>query len=281
MLKRSPLIAVIALFALAIAACGVDPSGNNPPSEKPVTVTCLTTEAYALEHIVAVIGQDPVPTAFDAINSGSCETSERIVKLHLSLVGDSDTQDVVIELPSPSTTFAIPLADAAGVPTIQAPLQTGRYERHVVGVTADGRQVVIPGFEPVILVAGRTTMQANLFRAQSRWDRAGVSAYTYTFETMCFCPEEIRTATDVQVLDAEIIDLSFVDPKFVDEVPFQERFKTIDELLALVQDAIDRSAASIRAEFHPELGYPVDVFIDYEAMMADEEFGFLVGDLRY
>ena len=37
-----------------------------------------------------------------------------------------------------------------------------------------------------------------------------------------------------------------------------------------------RDAASIRAEFHPELGYPTQVFVDYHENTADEERGYRV-----
>ncbi len=66
---------------LAVVGCGDDaePTTATPAPETSPTASasleplCFATEAYALEHIVAVIGQDKVPTAFDAVNQGGCE----------------------------------------------------------------------------------------------------------------------------------------------------------------------------------------------------------------
>lgn len=287
MLRTSSLIVILATFALLIAACGVDPSSDATPDPTPtgkpadgLTATCLTTEAYALEHIVAVIGEDAVPTAFDGVNSGSCEISEAITNIRITLTDGNSEQVAVIDLPSATTNFAVPLAGSAA-PTLSGLLTPGRYAREVVATTADGREVVIQGFEPVILVADMNSTQAALLKAQSRWERSSLRAYTYTMQTDCFCPPEYVAAVDVQVVGANVTSVTFVDPKFTGDVPEQQRFGTINDLLEIVQDGHDRNAYSIRAEYDAQMGFPVEVFIDYEAMMADEEHGFRVSNLRY
>ena len=287
--RRSTLLPIIALFTLLIAACGVEPSPGATPDPTTtstsapaveITANCLSTAAYSLEHIVAVIGVDPVPTAFDAINGGSCQLSEPISELRITLTGANGSQVAVYAMPGASE-FGTPLPDQGG-PTLLATLAPGRYERTVVAVAADGREAEVQGFEPVILVYDTSTTQAQLLRAESRWERSSIRAYTFTIAWSCFCLPEYVAEVDVEVQDGQVLNLSFVDPKFAgQEVPNPERFRTIDGLLAVVQGAIDSDAASIRADFHEQLGYPVEVFIDYEAMMADEEQGFSVSNLRY
>jgi hypothetical protein len=285
MLRRSSFIATLAILVLAIAACGVDPAGGSTPVPTPtpaadLTVSCLSTEAYASEHIVAVIGEDSVPTAFDAINSGSCEASEPIVQLRITLTNGDSQQGAIINLPSGTTSFAAPFADAS-VPTLSGSLAPGRYERVVTAIAEDGREVEVAGFEPVILVKDAGSTQAELLKAQSRWERSSLRAYTYTMRTDCFCPREIVAAVDVQIVGANVTAVTFVDAEFTGEVPEQQRFGTINDLLEIVQDGLDRNAYSIRAEYDAQTGFPMEVFIDYEAMMADEEHGFRVSNLRY
>ncbi len=281
MKRHSSLIAILAILTLLIAACGVDPAGGSTPSPAAdLTVTCLSTEAYAQEHIVAIIGQDAVPTAFDAINSGSCEVSEPIFQIRITLTNGTSEQVATIDLPSGSTSFAVPLT-ASSIPTLSDSLTPGRYERIVTAVAADGREVEIAGFEPVIVVGDAGSTQAQLLKAQSRWERSSLRAYTYTMRTDCFCPPEYVAAVDVQVVGANVTSVTFVDAEFTGEVPEQQRFGTINELLEIVQDGHDRNAYSIRAEYDAQMGFPVEVFIDYEATMADEEHGFRVSNLRY
>ena len=66
---------------------------------------------------------------------------------------------------------------------------------------------------------------------------------------------------------------------FTGEVPDPERFGPVGELFEFLQNAIGRDAARIDATFHPELGYPVEVFVDFDELLADEELGFTVRSL--
>jgi len=118
-------------------------------------VVCIATEAYAVEHIVATIGHDLVPTAYDAINSGSCQFSEPIVLMQISLRNESGGQMAEVALPLGTTGLPVPFPDVTGLPVIDGGLAPGRYERTMIAFTADGRSSrAIGGFEPVILEAG-------------------------------------------------------------------------------------------------------------------------------
>ncbi len=50
--------------------------------------------------------------------------------------------------------------------------------------------------------------------------------------------------------------------------------ETVEGLFDLIADAIARRAYSIQAAYHPDLGYPESVYIDYDERQADEERGF-------
>ena len=53
----------------------------------------------------------------------------------------------------------------------------------------------------------------------------------------------------------------------------------MDGLFDLLQSAIDENAYTISAKYHPELGYPTEVWIDYEQQSVDEELGFSIHNL--
>ena len=118
-----PLTAITA--ALLIAGCGVDPTASQPaptpratPTPMPTAaavvqldVVCIATEAYSVEHIVATIGHDLVPTAYDAINSGSCQFSEPIVLMQITLRNESGGQVAEVVLPLGTTELRVPFAE--------------------------------------------------------------------------------------------------------------------------------------------------------------------------
>ena len=72
--------------------------------------------------------------------------------------------------------------------------------------------------------------------------------------------------------------VAFADGRAGD-VPDPQRFGTVDDLFAMLQDAIDGGAVSITVEYERQLGYPTTAFIDYDALIADEEQGFAVSEL--
>jgi len=54
---------------------------------------------------------------------------------------------------------------------------------------------------------------------------------------------------------------------------------SVMDLFGKIKDAIDRGAASIQVTYDTEWGYPQEIAIDYDEMMADEEFYVTVSNL--
>ena len=57
-------------------------------------------------------------------------------------------------------------------------------------------------------------------------------------------------------------------------------YPTVPDLFDDVEEWLGRDPVSARTEFDPVLGYPVDVFVDFEERTADEELGFRIRDLE-
>lgn len=49
---------------------------------------------------------------------------------------------------------------------------------------------------------------------------------------------------------------------------------TVEDMFALISDAIKNNAETITVEYDDELGYPTSVRIDQAAIMADEEISY-------
>ncbi len=117
--------------------------------------------------------------------------------------------------------------------------------------------------------------QAALLQAQERWERSGVADYTYTGAWVCFCPEGYRADTQVTVSGGKVTGVDPAAPG-IDAIPAPERFVPIDDLFALIQEAITNNAARIEVSYDETYGYPTDLFIDHDERMADEETSFAI-----
>ncbi len=273
---------------IAVGGCGDDaeptalPSipGTSPTASVSLEPVCFATEAYALEYIVAVVGRDKAPTAFDAVNQGGCEFQFPVDRITIELLGTEATQTAVVALSAPTTEVRFPLAADTDGPLVDAGLPEGLYERTVTASDAQsGRGGLIPGFEPVILVRDPDSVTARLLRARSRWDRSRITSYTYSAKWQCFCIQEYVADVEIRVVNGQVTGTTFVDSSVGGDVPDPERFGTVENLFSYIAGAVAGEAARIEVEYHPETGYPAEVFIDRDERLADEEMGFTVSSL--
>ena len=117
---------------------------------------------------------------------------------------------------------------------------------------------------------------AELRKAREKWEKSGSENYTFHFRWQCFCIQEYVSLVALNVEGGKVVSGSYVEGGRGLESERLADYMPIDQLFDLIQEAIDRDAHSIRAEYDPELGFPVDVYIDYDEMMADEEKGFTI-----
>ncbi|MCY4583833.1 MAG: DUF6174 domain-containing protein, partial [Chloroflexi bacterium] len=252
------------------------PTPTPPPPEP--EVLCIMTEAYATDHIMAVIGQDPVPTAFDDINGGGCDFNVDIHAVRIELTGGELSRTVDVRLPALARNLGVPFRDL-DVPLIDADLPEGRYARTVTAlawVEGSEAEIEIPGFEDVYLVRDPGSQQADLFRHQGRWERRGFVNYDYTGAWVCFtCDANYVATAAVSVRDGAVTSVSSAEPG-IPVITVPDRFVPIAELFELLQNAVDRGAYNIDVNYDEQYAYPTTFFINYAADVDDEEQGFTV-----
>ena len=122
--------------------------------------------------------------------------------------------------------------------------------------------------------------QSQLDNNRKKWDSEMASNYQFSFQWSCFCIIDFVAQVNITVRDNRIHSAAFVEG----DVPIPlnvavERYQSMDGLFDLLQSAIDANAHTISAKYHPELGYPTQVWIDYEQRTADEERGFSIHNL--
>ena len=117
-------------------------------------------------------------------------------------------------------------------------------------------------------------VQSELNLNRQNWEAEALSDYRYRYRQLCFCGPDVTAQVWIRVEGNEVVSATFVESG---EPVGQSRLgqlPTIDGLFDFLQDAIDREAYSIEAEYHRTLGYPTDASIDYEQNVADEEQAF-------
>jgi hypothetical protein len=100
------------------------------------------------------------------------------------------------------------------------------------------------------------------------WQALDTDSYTFTYVRSCECLPEMAGPFDVTVRRGVVTEVSY-EGSPVD--PASRPFYTIEALFDLIQEASEQNADRINVAYHPVLGYPTEIYIDYERNAADEE----------
>ena len=128
-----------------------------------------------------------------------------------------------------------------------------------------------------LLVAADAVSSAEpdeLAANRARWEAAGMRSYEYGYRKFCECHREAPPETVVRVTEGEIDRVHHLHAGSAREVPAREGslelYWTIDDLFALIASATERDAV-VQASYDETLGYPMAVFIDYDAALIGDE----------
>ena len=118
--------------------------------------------------------------------------------------------------------------------------------------------------------------ERDLNRHRVLWNEQGLRDYTFDARRICFCGVEATGPMRVVVRGGEVMSVTRVENGEQVAVNFAGLWPSIEGIFAVVQDAIDRDAHSLRVEYDAELGFPTEIDIDYDEMTVDEEQGFRI-----
>ena len=133
-----------------------------------------------------------------------------------------------------------------------------------------------PDDNPAIVVV--SPEQRALNRAETLWLNQGITSYQYIYNRFCFCPTQESQV--VGVVNNQVVEAFFtpsgvpITGNELDVLPI------VEDLFAIVQDAIDDNVDRLDVEYHSELGYPESIFIDGSLSVADDEFTYVALDLQ-
>ncbi|MGE0816072.1 MAG: DUF6174 domain-containing protein [Vicinamibacterales bacterium] len=116
--------------------------------------------------------------------------------------------------------------------------------------------------------------RSALNAAWQRWRAQRAESYDFTVSVFCFCPPRFTTIVRFHVRQG-VSETQDVDPALR---AWFSRFETIDAIFEELSAILDHGPFRFSASYHPLLGYPTSVAIDYEEFLADDELGLGVVD---
>jgi hypothetical protein len=109
---------------------------------------------------------------------------------------------------------------------------------------------------------------------RARWAASGVSSYEYAYNKFCECHGEEPPETVVTVSDGAIVRVHHKHADSGREVPARagslEYYWTVEDLFALLEKAAGGDA-TVRARYDATLGYPLQVYVDYQPALVGDE----------
>jgi len=110
-----------------------------------------------------------------------------------------------------------------------------------------------------------------------KWEALEVESYTFSFQISCFCPSEFTLPKQVKVVNNTITHVNGV----AYDKDTNWDIRTIDQLFDIIADAEKKDAHVLEVKYDPNKGYPTSIFIDYDEMIADEEVGYTLANIKY
>jgi hypothetical protein len=122
---------------------------------------------------------------------------------------------------------------------------------------------------------GPTHQVTDLEAARQRWQAQNLHTYAFTIQRSCFCAN-VHPLYVLVVSDTVAGVLDFETGEWVD----RQLGETVDGLFTFIQNATDRPAKLIRAEYDSAKGFPTEIDYDGAAQIADDEIFYRVSDVH-
>jgi hypothetical protein len=122
--------------------------------------------------------------------------------------------------------------------------------------------------------AAPVSADPELDAARERWATAELVRYEYGYHKFCECHRDSPPETIVSVVEGRVTRVRHRPAGATVEVPAQDRnfdyYWTVDGLFDLVASAQGRGV-EVRVAYDAVLGYPREVYIDYDADFIGDE----------
>ena len=107
----------------------------------------------------------------------------------------------------------------------------------------------------------------------ARWQAYGMNNYSIDQSRNCFCVHGGVTVR-VFIRDNQIVNVFDISKGTSLPQNQWQWYKTVDQLFTIISGINKDSVASFRVDYDSKYGYPTNFFVDPNAQIADEEYGY-------
>jgi hypothetical protein len=123
----------------------------------------------------------------------------------------------------------------------------------------------------VIFSSDEGDLQEELDIHRALWEGAAITDYGMRFQRRCLnCATVFLVPVHITVSDGAINEVTDVDTGQPAAPEVVATLRTIDELFAFIQTAIDQNAVEIDINYEHVLGYPMRVTIDLSRSLIND-----------
>lgn len=134
------------------------------------------------------------------------------------------------------------------------------------------------GLAALLLSCGSsiTIVNRDLENAKARWTANAPLSYDLTVEKGCYCVFEAQGPVVVAVRNGVVESRHYVETGAVVGASYADVYPTVDQLFAIIEEAVGRKADRVEVLYEPTRGYPTSVAIDVLFSGADDEYFYSV-----
>jgi uncharacterized protein DUF6174 len=115
----------------------------------------------------------------------------------------------------------------------------------------------------------------DLDAARQQWRAQNLHTYAFTIQRSCFCTN-VHPLYVLVLSDTVAGVLDFETGQWVD----RQLGETVEGLFTFIQNATDRPARVIRADYDATRGFPTEIDYDGAAQIADDEIFYRISDVH-
>lgn len=108
------------------------------------------------------------------------------------------------------------------------------------------------------------------------WESKRPYSYVYELQRWCDCPREEQGPVRVKVEGTVVVERRYSETGALVASSLDSAFPAVDGLFDMLEDAAGRKPWSMNVNWDAELGYPRDLYVDFEANVLHDELSYRV-----
>jgi hypothetical protein len=115
-------------------------------------------------------------------------------------------------------------------------------------------------------------LAASLSAARTRWEQKGIHDYALSRSVYCECRFVYEQPLTARVINHRVVWIRDAKGTVLPSESFRDF--TVEHFFAEIEQILQQAPDFARACFDADLGYPRELYVDYDSGTADEEYSY-------